>query len=160
MLRGLTLADFHEGATMWADPEVTRFIGGRPFTFEESWARLHRNVGHWALQGYGYWAVRDRSGQWVGEVGFADWHRELSPPLDAPEAGWVLARSAHGQGYATEALRRALEWAEQHFGHRRSTCIIDPSNDASVNVARKCGFVPRADAVYKGSRVLVFARGD
>jgi RimJ/RimL family protein N-acetyltransferase len=57
--------------------------------------------------------VVDRASQrFVGEVGFADFRREINPPLDAPEAGWVLASWAAGNGLATEAMIAALRWAD------------------------------------------------
>lgn len=66
-----------------------------------------RYVGHWALLGYGYWAVRDKqSGEYLGSIGFSNFLRDITPALDAPEMGWTLVSSAHGKGYATEALRR------------------------------------------------------
>jgi RimJ/RimL family protein N-acetyltransferase len=34
-LRAHTAEDFAASAAMWGDPDVTRFIGGRPFTREE-----------------------------------------------------------------------------------------------------------------------------
>ena len=41
-----------------------------PATREEAWARLLRYAGHWALLGYGFWLVEDRTtGSFVGEVG-------------------------------------------------------------------------------------------
>ena len=68
-----------------------------------------RYVGHWALLGYGYWAVRDKlSGEYLGSIGFSNFLRDITPALDAPEMGWTLVSSAHGKGYATEALRAAL----------------------------------------------------
>ena len=151
-----TAADLDDSAAMWADPEVTRFIGGRALPREEAWSRLLRNVGHWAVLGYGYWVVRDRTGQFVGEVGFADFHRELAPPLDAPEAGWVLARWAHGQGFATEALRAVLAWGDARFA--RTQCLIDPAHAASIHVAEKCGYALRAHGSYRGAPVLVMER--
>src|SRR5437762_7040767 len=104
-LRPHRLDDFPDTRALWSDPEVTRFIGGRPLTEEETWQRLLRYVGHWSLLGFGYWAVRERgSGRFVGEVGFANGKRTLEPSFgDAPEIGWVLATSAQGRGYATEA---------------------------------------------------------
>ena len=53
LLRPHTLDDFPATFAMWSDPEVVRFIGGRPFTREEAWARLLRYVGHWTMLGYG-----------------------------------------------------------------------------------------------------------
>ena len=59
-LRAHALADFAESAAMWADPEVTRHIGGKPFSEEQSWHRLLRYVGHWALLGFQKSAWSDR----------------------------------------------------------------------------------------------------
>src|ERR1700688_3402443 len=92
-LGGPQLADFGESAALWGDPEVTRYVGGKPLTREDVWARLLRYVGHWVCLGYGLWIVREKlTGLYVGEVGFANHQRAIEPPLaDMPELGWVLA---------------------------------------------------------------------
>ena len=46
-LRGHTLADVEACAAMWADPRVTRHIGGRPSSEEEVWAAA--DAGHITL---------------------------------------------------------------------------------------------------------------
>ena len=82
MLRGHTAADLDAIAAMWADPEVTRHITGVPSTREESWARLLRYAGLWPLLGFGYWLVEDRAtGRFLGEVGFANFQRDIEPVL-------------------------------------------------------------------------------
>src|ERR1700683_3795866 len=110
-LRGPPLDDFPKFAAMWADPNVCRYIGGKPLNEEESWTKFLRYAGHWSLLGFGYWAVQEKSsGNFVGEIGFADYKRELEPSLKGePEIGWVLASAAHGKGYATEAVRAATQ---------------------------------------------------
>ena len=60
-LRGHRLDDFIASAAMWADPNVTRHIGGKPLTEEESWTKFLRYVGHWALLGFGYWVVEEKA---------------------------------------------------------------------------------------------------
>jgi RimJ/RimL family protein N-acetyltransferase len=159
-LRGHTVTDFDDCAAMWADSAVTRHIGGSPSTPEQVWARLLRYAGLWTLLGYGYWVVRERgSGRFVGEVGLADFRRDLSPALDgAPEAGWVLAPWAHGRGYATEAVQAALAWGDAHLGRGRTVCLIAPDNAASIRVAEKCGFRSAARTTYQGADTLVFER--
>ena len=159
-LRGHRLEDFECSAAMWADPGVTRYIGGKPLTEEESWARLLRYAGHWALMGFGYWAAEEKStGNFVGEVGFADNKRDLTPSLKGvPEIGWVLASSAHGRGYATEAVRTAVEWGDRNFQTDRTACIIAPDNLASIRVAEKCGYRKSQVATYKGHSTLMFVR--
>ncbi|HEV3049654.1 MAG TPA: GNAT family N-acetyltransferase [Longimicrobium sp.] len=158
-LRAHTPADFDECAEMWGDPRVTEFIGGRPSTAEEAWTRVLRYAGMWALLGFGYWVVRERdTGRFVGEVGFADFRREVTPPLDAPEAGWVLAPWAHGRGYATEAVRAALAWGDAHLAAPRTVCMIAPENAASIRVAQKLGFHEFARTRFKGDDTLLFQR--
>jgi len=44
-LRGHRLDDFPACATMWADPAVTRHIGGKPLSTEESWTKFLRYFG-------------------------------------------------------------------------------------------------------------------
>src|SRR5271157_4057024 len=109
-LRGHRLDDFTASAAMWADPNVTRHIGGKPLSEEEAWTKFLRYVGHWALLGFGYWVVEEKAtGNFVGEIGFADYKREMQSPVkELPEIGWVLAAWAHGKGYATEAAQAAI----------------------------------------------------
>src|ERR1700732_4909049 len=111
-MRGHRLGDFDDCAAMWADPLVTRFIGGKPLSEEEAWAKLLRYVGHWSLLGFGFWGIEEKvSGGVVGELGCAYFKRDMAPPLgDVPELGWALAAGAHGKGYATEAVRAAVAW--------------------------------------------------
>jgi RimJ/RimL family protein N-acetyltransferase len=159
-LRGHRVGDFSDCAAMWAEPEVGRYIGGKPLTEEESWTKFLRYVGHWALQGFGYWAVEEKTtGNFVGEIGFADYKRELEPSLKGvPEIGWVLASRVHGKGYATEAVRAAVAWGDAHFSPARTACIISPENLASVRVAVKCGYREFQLTTYKGRPTMMFVR--
>jgi RimJ/RimL family protein N-acetyltransferase len=159
-LRGHKAGDIDESAALWADPMVVRHIGGRPFSREESWTRLLRYAGHWALLGFGYWVVRERSsGRFVGEVGLADYRRDLVPAIEGtPEAGWVLAPWAHGQGFAGEALGAALAWIDGVFRAPRTVCIIDPSNAASLRVAARAGYRELVRTAYKGEPTILHER--
>jgi RimJ/RimL family protein N-acetyltransferase len=160
-LRAYRREDFPSLAAVWRDPLVMRHVLGRASTDEETWARLLRYAGLWPLLGYGYWAVEERStGRFVGDVGFADFRREMTPSFgEAPEAGWVLAAWAHGKGFATEAVRVAHQWGDAHLDHAGHTaCMIAPHNTASIHVAMKCGYVQNGHATYKGSENVLFRR--
>ncbi len=158
-LRAHRPADLDAAAAKWADPVVTRFTGGRPFTREESWARLLRYAGHWAWFGHGFWAVEDRDdGGYIGELGFADFRRDIAPAIEVPEMGWSLVAAAHGRGFASEGVRAALAWADANLDAAKTACIIDPDNRASIRVARRCGFTDVGAVRYKGSITLKFER--
>jgi RimJ/RimL family protein N-acetyltransferase len=159
-LRGHRLDDFPHSAAMWADPSVTQYIGGKPLTEEESWTKFLRYAGHWALLGFGYWAIEEKAtGNFVGELGFADYKRDLRPSLNgAPEVGWVLASPAHGKGYAAEAVRATVAWGDEHIQSARTACVIAPENLASIRVAAKCGYCRPQPATYKGKPTLLFVR--
>ena len=159
-LRGHRLDDFVQCARMWADPIVTRYIGDKPLTEEESWARLLRYAGHWSLLGFGYWVAEEKAtGNYVGEIGFGEFKRDLEPSLrGVPEIGWVLASNAHGRGYATEAVRGVVAWGDAHFRPARTACIIEPENLASIRVAVKCGYREIQLTKYKGRPTIMFVR--
>jgi RimJ/RimL family protein N-acetyltransferase len=159
-LRDHRKGDLEDCVAMWSDPIVVRYTIGKPSTRQQTWARLLTYLGHWSQLGFGYWAVEEKaSGRFVGEVGFADFKRELTPSIEGtPELGWVLAPAVHGKGYATEALRAALAWGDLSLKSRRSVCLIDPGNAVSLRVAEKIGFSRVQETAYNGAPVILFER--
>jgi RimJ/RimL family protein N-acetyltransferase len=159
-LRIPRIDDFAAMSRMWADGEVMRFISGAPSSESESWSRLLRYIGHWQALGFGYWAVEDRaSGVFLGEVGLANYKRDIMPTLgDAPEIGWVLTSKAHGRGIATEAAGAVVAWADATLPHEGTVCIFDPAHAASRRVAEKLGYVESHMATYKDRPTLVMRR--
>jgi RimJ/RimL family protein N-acetyltransferase len=160
VLRGHRLGDFADCASMWADPDVTRYISGRPVPREEAWMKLLRNVGHWSLRGFGFWVVRERgSGAFVGEVGLGEFKRDMVLTTEGvPEIGWVVAPAAHKKGFATEAARAALAWFDAQIGMPRTSCLIHPDNAPSLRVAAKCGYDETLRTTYKGQPVVLLHR--
>jgi RimJ/RimL family protein N-acetyltransferase len=160
ILRAHRIDDYPDSVAMWSDAAVTRFIGGKPATAEETWARVLRYAGMWALLGYGFWLAAEKSsGQFVGEMGFLEGKREMNPGFDgAHEIGWGLVPTAHGKGYASEAVAAALAWHDGHFGRVRTACMIAPENAPSIRVAEKAGYTEYARTTYKGNPTLLFER--
>lgn len=158
-LRGHRPDDLDALAAMWADPAVYGTIGGQPRAREDVWIRLLRSIGCWTVFGYGAWVVCDRAtGQVLGDIGLLESRRAIVPELTVPEAGWALAPAAHGKGYAAEAMRAVLDWAEGH-GITRTCCIIDPGNAASIRLAEKLGYGSPVEGVYHERPIHIFHRG-
>jgi RimJ/RimL family protein N-acetyltransferase len=97
-------------AALNTDPEVMRFFE-EPLSHERSdaWARAIAAVIE--DQGWGLWALERRdTGEFIGFTGLQVPRHEL-PFNPCVEVGWRLARSAWGQGFATEAGRASLAHA-------------------------------------------------
>lgn len=158
VLRGHRLDDYPSITRLYGDAVVMQHISGRAQNATDSWARMLRYVGHWQLLGYGFWAVEERgTGLYLGDVGFGDFRRDISPPLDdLPEAGWVFGTQAHGKGFALEAMRAALAWMDTRS--RRTQCIITLDNHRSRKLATKLGYVATRETDHGGSRVAVWLR--
>lgn len=159
VLSAHTREDWADCCALWADPQVTRFIGGQPFQPDEVWARILRYAGLWSVLGYGYWAIRERAtGRFLGEAGFADFKRAITPALgDRPEAGWILSPSAHGKGFAREAMDAALRWIEA-AGFGQTVCIIAPGNTTSLTLAGRLGYKVQGEALFRDKPTILLAR--
>ena len=159
-LRGFRADDLAAQAATLGDAAVMRHVGGTPLSREEAWRKLLAAPGLWALLGYGYWAVeRKADGLFLGQAGFADFKRDITPSLEGiPEMGWIFAAHAHGQGYASEAVAAGLAWADANLAAPELCCIIDPDNAASIRVAEKAGFRETERTLYKGDPTVIFRR--
>lgn len=160
VLRPHRLDDFEACCFLHSDPEAVRMIYRKPLAREESWHRMLRFVGHWALLGYGMLLVEERATRRVvGEVGLGDFHRGLGSDFDPfPEFAWMIASDVHGRGYATEAAQAMLNWMQIAFAPSRIVCIIDPDNGPSLRVAEKLGFHIFGNAEYKGKPIIKLRR--
>ena len=160
LLRAHTAADYPDSVAMWSDASVTRYTIGEPSPPQRTWMRILGYRGLWAMLGYGYWAVQERAtGRYVGELGFADFKRNVHPSVDGvPELGWAISPWAKGRGYATEALRAAVAWGDARLGVMRTVCLIHRDNAASLRVAEKVGYGIVVRAATEGEPVGIFAR--
>ncbi len=61
LLRMWREEDFEPYAKMCEDPDVMRYIGGKPFNRLEAWRHFAYLIGHWHLRGYGHWAVEEKA---------------------------------------------------------------------------------------------------
>lgn len=131
-----------------------------PLSQEEIWARLLRFIGHWTIFGFGPFIVVEKAtGSTVGEVGFAHLYRGHGEPFDSsPEAMWKIDGRYQGRGFALEAVQTAIDWFDGQPLTRRTVCMIDPHNIASLRVAKHFNFQQFGNAVYRSNPVILFER--
>ncbi len=153
VLRMFRESDTDAYAEMVADPEVMRFLGGKPMSRQEAWRNMAMVIGHWHLRGYGFWAVEEKEGgELAGRVGC--WRPEGWPGL---EVGWTLRRRFWGRGYATEAARASLDYAFTKLGQTRVISLIAPENVNSIRVAERLGEKPEGEWEVFGTKVIIYA---
>jgi RimJ/RimL family protein N-acetyltransferase len=157
ILRPLRESDTDAYARMMADPEVAYFLTAdqKPLSAADSWRQVAMLLGHWALRGFGMWAVAERSDpdRLVGRLG-------PHQPFGWPdfEIGWGLDRSVWGRGYATEGAAAAVKYAFEVLERPRVISLIDPANTRSAAVARRLGESPSgASWDFHGRRLEVYA---
>ncbi|MCB9569731.1 MAG: GNAT family N-acetyltransferase [Myxococcales bacterium] len=81
------------------------------------------------------WAI-ERLGE-RGPIGICGLYRRAT--LDAPDLGYALLPAGRGRGFAREAGRAALEWAEDALGLRRILAITTDEHRASQRVLEALG---------------------
>jgi RimJ/RimL family protein N-acetyltransferase len=137
--------DLNDLFELTRDDETRRFLGNFTPTEMDSFARLTRNAGSWALWGYGTFMVRRKGeGRIVANCGVFRSHRGFGAEqgLDnVPEAGWIVHRDAWGQGIASEVMTATLAWYDATHGHQRVASMIEEGHGASEAIAAKLGFV-------------------
>lgn len=137
-------------AALLADP-ASHFVGG-PLSREDAWRKMATYLGHWLLRGYGTFALeRRRSGDFVGYCG--PWNPLGWPE---PEIAWGIVPAAQGQGFATEAARRALAFAYETLRWPTAVSVIALENSKSIRVAERLGAVLDRTTDNRGFRVGVY----
>lgn len=150
-MRAWQNADFEPFAAFCSDEESARFIGG-VCPRDDAWRRIAAIVGHWALRGYGFWALEDKaSGRFAGYAGL--WFPEGWPE---PEVGWGLLREFQGRGLVTEAAERARAFAYEELGWPTAISCIANENVASIRVAERLGAQREKQIELRGWEVAIY----
>lgn len=129
--------------TMHADPQVMRYISGRPETREETLAAVERVQERWREFGYSWWSfIELASGDIVGAGCIQNLRRTEAPSLDPGcplEIGWRLRRDRWHQGLASEAAVAMAGFAFGPLAARELYAVCRPENTASAAVMRRLG---------------------
>jgi RimJ/RimL family protein N-acetyltransferase len=138
---------------MNADPRVMEHFPD-VLTGEQSDGLIERIEAGFEANGYGLWALEVRaSGELAGFAGLVmpSFEAHFTP---AVEVGWRLARSAWGQGYATEAAQAALAFGFEEVGLSEIVSFTSAGNARSRAVMERLGMThdPDDDFDHPGFR--------
>ena len=141
-----------------SDPEVMRYITGKPDTRADTIAGIERIKARWKTLGYSWWSfIELATEEIIGAGCIQHLGQDSANPL---EIGWRLRSDKWQQGFASEAAHRMAAYAFDTLGADLLCAICDPSNTASAHVMKKLGMHFRGierwhemdNAVYKMSR--------
>lgn len=157
ILRELTLADIDALATLYANPEVMRFIGrGGVLGRDDAARHIERQLDSYRKRGFGEWAaVLRQSGEMVGLCGLIIW-----PDIDGVEeleVAYLFDRTSWGRGLGTEGAAAIRDWAARELGRDRLVSCIYPENAASIRVAEKIGMRFEKEFEYHGAPMALYA---
>ncbi|MEU3955243.1 GNAT family N-acetyltransferase [Streptomyces achromogenes] len=139
LLRRWRDSDLEPWAAMNADPEVREHLGDL-LSRDRSDASVAQYQADFDRRGYGWWAVEVRgTGEFIGFAGLDPVDDGM--PFTGVEIGWRLARSAWGQGYATEAARAVLAYGFDTLGLPEILAVTTSTNHRSQAVMRRIGMI-------------------
>ena len=150
ILRLQTSSDIEFLVDLWADPQVTRFMGGPR---DRNWLRsvFEEIAQNPAAETYDLWPVVEKAtGQLVGYCGLSE--KEVDGKSEI-ELVYVLTTPAWGKGYATEIGQAIKQMGFDKMGVKRLIALIDPENEASERVAIRLGMRLEKEVVRPGGAV-------
>ena len=104
-----------------------------------------QNPNQW--EWYAMWMIELRDGTHIGDLCFKGLGAN-----GVVEIGYGILEEYQGQGYATEAVGVAVNWALQQPNVTRVEAETEPDNRASQRVLEKCGFLPTGTVGEEGPR--------
>jgi RimJ/RimL family protein N-acetyltransferase len=155
VLRHLAPADIDALGVIQADPEVMRYVSGRPLSRDETAAQVDRIVAYQTALGFSLWSVVDHATDAL--LGRAGLLVQIIDGVPEVEVAYLLARASWGRGLGTEVAEAVVRHAREVVGLRRVVALVHPANVASARVVTKLGFAKEHRIEWHGNERDVWA---
>ncbi len=117
--------------------EVMRYITGTPVSLEDTKAHLELVKYLWQNVGFSSWSIFElATNKFIGTAGIQ--HIEFNPE-NPIEFGWRLIPAKWGNGFATEAAQRMLQFAFETIGLESLRAVCHQENLKSAKVMQRLG---------------------
>lgn len=120
------------------EPDYRHFIADLGLRSEEDAIGYieDKSLARFATFGVGLWVVEEkRTGTPIGVCGLV-----IRPELDHPDLGYGFLEDFRGKGYAREAARAVVDFAQTVLGLECLCAITHPDNHASDKLLKKLDF--------------------
>jgi RimJ/RimL family protein N-acetyltransferase len=136
------------------DPEVMRYLTGKPETREETIAVIERVKARWAEWGYSWWSFFEHdSGELIGAGCIQHLGRDKANPL---EIGWRLRQDRWHRGLASESALAMAGFAFDTLNTPQLASVCHVDNAASAKVMRRLGMRYRGIERWYDMDVLAY----
>jgi ribosomal-protein-alanine N-acetyltransferase len=141
-----------------SDPQVMRYITGKPDTREDTVAGIDRIKARWINIGYSWWSfIELATNEIIGAGCIQHLGQDTANPL---EIGWRLRSDKWQQGFASEAAQKMAAFAFDTLAADLLCAVCDQENAGSAHVMKKLGMRYRGierwyevdDSVYEITR--------
>jgi RimJ/RimL family protein N-acetyltransferase len=133
----LALQDWELFRSIYSNPTLMEHIGAI-MNDETLRQRFDKELAPWSLESTHWltWIIRETaSANAVGLISICTRNREK---LTA-EVGFIFLDTYKGKGFATESVKRILDFAADTFGFKRFTAVCSEEHAASRRVLEKAG---------------------
>jgi len=121
---------------LWTDEEMTKYTGGprsKAYLIEE----FRRIASEPIKEEYDLWPIELRNSHEL--VGYAGFIPKTIKGKEYIELNYYIEKKYWGNGYAKEIAKALIEYGFITKELEKIVAIIDPENEPSKEVAKKCG---------------------
>jgi len=138
LLRSWKEEDIQPFANMNSDPNVMRYFL-KSLTEQESLDFYNRIQDEFSQYGYGLYAIQKKEdGAFIGYTGFHHFNFDIDIALGI-EIGWRIRHEDWNNGFATEAAKACLLYANKQPSFQTVWSFTSLSNKSSERVMQKIG---------------------
>lgn len=136
IVRKLKNEDFEPFHEMQSNPNVMRFVRGKPMTYEENKKELPDLIGKYDKPTNDFWIYaieRKKDSEFIGTIAF------VKNDEGEDEIGYRFLEKYWRNGYAKEILNGMIVYA-RNIGFTKLIACVAPENIASEKIIKSSGF--------------------
>jgi RimJ/RimL family protein N-acetyltransferase len=153
-LRFMNTDDVSNLMEIFSDLEAMKYY---PSTKDENQTRewIAWTMNHYENHGVGLWIVEDKqSGEFLGQCGIVP---QVVDHVLEMEIGYLFARRAWGNGYATEAALACKHYGFEQMKLQKIISLVGVNNRPSAKVAERIGMTIEKTTHKLGTELFVYA---
>ncbi|VEH19173.1 anhydro-N-acetylmuramic acid kinase [Chryseobacterium nakagawai] len=153
LLRELTIEDAYHFYELNANPNVIQYTGDSPFENEEEALIFLQNYEDYSENGYGRWAVIDKSTtEFLGWCGL-----KYDIFKDETDIGFRFFERNWSKGLATESAAACLKYGFDQLHLEKIVGRAMAENIASIKVLQKLGLTFDKEFDFEGHKGVIYS---